>query len=393
MLASFKKGYPRLTNHLGLGLFTLVGCGVALLLAAPTQSALEALSVGTGYIGLILIGVSLIIGPINMLKARKNPVNLMFRRDTGIWAGITSLIHVGLAFALELNWGGTLLGFFLNKDGSLKLNLFGLSNFVGLIGTLVIIFLLVLSNNYFLKRLKGKRWKALQRFNYLLFGAAFIHTFTQQINNTRGIFLIVVALAGTLLVLAGQGIGFVIYRQRAGLRKAAEPAVRPFSATATVQAYNPTNPYLSVSPVTSSERFRPVRGPVVESRSFSQPAPTNDLSNRQMAAAFGITAIMGIIVGFLGINVLNNQATTSSVAPNSATSSQEITTQGNSPNQSVVGGSNNNSNNNSNSGIGSNFGNGNNSANSSIGSSPSRRGRTSINQPSTGSGSVHTGGS
>src|SRR5690348_15336156 len=143
MLPTFYKSHSRLTNHLLMGAITLVGCVIAIMLATPSQSLLEMLAVGTGYIGLLLIAATLLIGPLNMLRVRKNPVNLMLRRDVGIWAGITSLAHVIFAFALELNWGGTLLGFFLYKDGSAKLNLFGISNFMGLIAALVIIFLLV----------------------------------------------------------------------------------------------------------------------------------------------------------------------------------------------------------------------------------------------------------
>src|SRR5690242_14550461 len=112
---TYKKEHPRVTNSLILAVVSLLGCLVALLLAPPTQSLLEALTVGTGYVGLGLLALTLLIGPLNMLKVRKNPVNLNFRRDAGIWAGILSLAHVLLAFGLEINWGGTLLGYFLYK--------------------------------------------------------------------------------------------------------------------------------------------------------------------------------------------------------------------------------------------------------------------------------------
>ncbi|OJV88165.1 MAG: hypothetical protein BGO39_08190 [Chloroflexi bacterium 54-19] len=364
-----------------MGLVTLAGCIIALMMATPSQSPLEMLSIGTGYVGLVLIAATLLIGPINMLKVRKNPVNMNFRRDVGIWAGITSLAHVLLAFGVEINWGGTLLGFFLNKEGSLKLNLFGISNFIGLAAALVIIFLLVLSNNYFLKKLKGKRWKAMQRFNYLLFGVAFLHTFTQQINNLRGILLVGAVLGGVLLVLAGQLIGFNIYRKREALRKpATAPATaRPVAAPA--QAVRPANPYLKVSQ--APQRPAPFVSPPL--------AKTGDYSNGQMAAAFGVTAVMGLIVGFLGFNLLNNSANASNsvtfernddnnpapafAAPNYGSNSQ------------ANNGYNNGNNNSSNAVAGSNS----NPFNGGFGGS--RRGRASVNQPSGNSGPFHTGGS
>jgi sulfoxide reductase heme-binding subunit YedZ len=330
------------------------------------------LSIGTGYVGLALIAATLLIGPINMLKARKNPVNMNFRRDMGIWAGITSLAHVLLAFAVEINWGGTLLGFFLNKDGSLKLNLFGISNFIGLAATLVIIFLLVLSNNYFLKMLKGKRWKAMQRFNYLLFGVAFLHTFTQQINNLRGVLLVSAVLGGVLLVMAGQLIGFNIYRKREALRKEAAPVATP--------VVGPANPYLTLS----RQRPTPVVTPALSRKEA-------DYSNGQMAAAFGVTAVMGLLVGFLGFNLLNNPANASNpatIAPDNNNAAPAFAgPSNNGANSQANNGYNNGSNNSSNSVTGSNS----NPYNGGFGGS--RRGRSSVSQPSGSSSPIHTGGS
>lgn len=279
MFKGYRKAHPRLTNHLYLGMISLLGCLIMVLLANPDQSILELLSIGTGYLGLGLLVVTLLIGPLNMLKVRRNPVNLMFRRDAGIWAGLNSLAHVAFAFALQLDWGGTLLGFFLFKDGSIKLNLFGISNYMGLLATLVIIFLMVLSNNWFLKALKGKRWKTMQRFNYLLFGVALVHTFTQQVNNARSYWLIVAVIAGTAAVMVGQFTGFVIYRQREQQRKAGQPATSTTSLT--VQNGSITN--------------------IPGNRGYVS------ISKTKLASAFGLSAVLGIGVGLVGANFINNQ--------------------------------------------------------------------------------------
>ena len=46
---------------------------------------------------LCLLCVTLLIGPLNLLRKRLNPVNIELRRDTGIWAGITGCLHVVFA--------------------------------------------------------------------------------------------------------------------------------------------------------------------------------------------------------------------------------------------------------------------------------------------------------
>lgn len=204
-----------------MAVITVIGCVIAAIFAQANQAIFETLSVGTGYVGLLLIVATLVIGPINMLKVRKNPVNLNIRRDIGIWAGITSLAHVVFAAALQISWGDTLFGFFFNANGSPKLDLFGISDYFGLIGALVVLLLLVISNNYFLKKLKGKSWKNLQRFNYLLFAVVLAHTLTQQINSERGLVLILGAIALGVGVIIAQTVGFMVYRSRSQMRKAA----------------------------------------------------------------------------------------------------------------------------------------------------------------------------
>ncbi|MBN9392535.1 MAG: ferric reductase-like transmembrane domain-containing protein [Chloroflexi bacterium] len=283
---TYKKEHPRLTNNIILSAVSLIGCLVALLLASPTQPLLEALAVGTGYVGLGLLALTLLIGPLNMLKVRKNPVNLNFRRDAGIWAGILSLLHVVLVFALEIDWGGSLLGYFLYKNGSIKLNLFGISNYIGLFATLILIFLMVLSNNRFLKALKGKKWKNLQRFNYLLFALVLGHTFTQQLNNARGLWMVIGALLVTVAVLVGQAIGFKIYRKREQERKVA-PVAKPAPARV----------------ATSTTSATRVAAP-------AQPVPaTGGFSKLKVASAVSLLAMFGIGAGLEGINLLNTPVT------------------------------------------------------------------------------------
>jgi sulfoxide reductase heme-binding subunit YedZ len=350
----FLEQHPRLTNHLVLAGLTLIACLISAVFATPGQAFFETISVGAGYIGLLLIFASLVIGPLNMLKVRKNPVNINLRRDVGIWAGITSLAHVVFAAALELSWGDSLLGFFFYKNGAPKFNLFGISDMFGLVAALVVLFLMVLSNNYFLKKLKGKNWKKMQRFNYLLFGVALLHTLLQQVNNERGITMIVGVIALALGVMVAQAIGFVIYRKREQQRKPANAAPPKAVRRATV---------------VQSERVEPA---------YSASVATRQGGLLPKLTMFGFAGLLALFAGFeigqqgaqlvsSGVNA-SAPASNSNSASNNTASSASNNTSNSSDNSGAI---NNNSNSSSSS-----------SASNSSGSSSSSSGRARVRQPS-----------
>ncbi|HEX2913325.1 MAG TPA: Rieske 2Fe-2S domain-containing protein [Chloroflexia bacterium] len=303
-LLDYRKQHPRLTNQLGFLLFSLAGCVVSGFIGGPDQSLLDTLSLGTGYVALLLVLLTLLIGPINMLKKRKNPVNIMFRRDAGIWAGITAIFH--MVFSLMLYFGGNLLLYFFKQDGSglaFSFDLFNLSNDLGLIAGLVILFLLVLSNNYFLKMFKGPKWKQLQRFNYLLFVVALLHTFGQQITNSRNLVLTlgVMALAG--IVVVAQSIGFVVYRRRDQQRKAGNSAAVAASA-AGAKAKIPTSvPNLPLQPA------------------FATISVDTGMGRRRFLLVTGTVMLSGVVGGMAGgisARVMANGNETETVATGSS---------------------------------------------------------------------------
>src|SRR5450759_6032512 len=47
----------------------------------------------TGYISIIILSISLIIGPVNIFLKIKNPISTYLRRDISIIGGILALIH------------------------------------------------------------------------------------------------------------------------------------------------------------------------------------------------------------------------------------------------------------------------------------------------------------
>jgi DMSO/TMAO reductase YedYZ heme-binding membrane subunit len=184
-------------------------------LYAPYAAANYALTIGFGYTSILLIAASLIIGPVKLLWQRRNPVNIDLRRDVGIWSAITGCLHV--LFGLQLHKNGQLLLYFLEptpRGYRLIRNLFGLSNDLGAVATILLVALLVISNDLSLRRLKGKRWKLLQRGNYLLAAFALAHTFGYQtVSRREHIFTDGVILL-TLVTLAAQLAGVYLYRSR-----------------------------------------------------------------------------------------------------------------------------------------------------------------------------------
>lgn len=212
--AIFGIGWHRWLTHIILAGFTLVGCYGAHLYR-PHADLTYDLTIGCAYVGLALIVVSLLIGPYKMLFIRRNPVNINLRRDIGIWAGIVGCIHV--VCGLQMYMGGRILSYFfeLTQRGyRLLLNLFGISNDLGLIATVLLIWLLILSNDWSLKHFKGKRWKFWQRFNYLIAALVFAHTFGYQSIRQREQPFVITALVLGVVTLAAQLAGFFLYRSR-----------------------------------------------------------------------------------------------------------------------------------------------------------------------------------
>src|SRR5262245_12872292 len=53
-----------------------------------SQSFMRQVTLGTGYLALGLLGLTLLIGPANLLLRRRNPVSNYLRRDVGMWTAI-----------------------------------------------------------------------------------------------------------------------------------------------------------------------------------------------------------------------------------------------------------------------------------------------------------------
>ncbi len=212
-----RMAHPRLVTHLVLG--SMVGA-LFLCIArfAPGGWQTEFFVIVPGYLCLILAGVSLLIGPLSLLRRRRNPVNIDVRRDIGIWSGIMGCLHVLLVLRGRIH-DGLILLYFLREGprGYTPLaTVFGLSNDAGLLATLLLLLLLAISNHASLRYLKGKRWKLLQRLTYLLMPLLLVHTFGYQYLNLRGPLFVwgVIVLSTGIVACQFMGIALTLARRK-----------------------------------------------------------------------------------------------------------------------------------------------------------------------------------
>ena len=103
---------------------------------------LTRLSFSTAWPALILLTLTLLIGPWRQLKGKTSALSLDLRRDIGIWAGIVGLLHTGIGQCVHLR-GRPWLYYVYEKWGEhavpLRHDIFGLSNFTGLFAALILL--------------------------------------------------------------------------------------------------------------------------------------------------------------------------------------------------------------------------------------------------------------
>lgn len=185
-------------------------------------------TLASGYVATVLLGLTLLIGPANLLLRRRSPVSTSLARDTGIWAAIASFAHVIVGLKAH-GYAANLFNFrnyFFQADGTPRTDSFGWGNWVGLAAVVILAGLLALSNDRSLRELKARRWKNLQRTNYALFALVVLHAFFYgallRMTSAFTLVLIVTVVA----VLAGQAVGIALWRRRhasADARQAGEP--------------------------------------------------------------------------------------------------------------------------------------------------------------------------
>jgi len=174
----------------------------------------------TGYISIFLLLLSLVLGSINLLLRRKNPVSTYLRRDIGIFGGLLAVIHSVTGLFVHLR--GKMWQYFLveiDHSYSVKLDNFGIANYTGVIAALLISLLIIISNNYSLRTLKAVKWKNLQRLSYLMFILVLIHAILYSVVLDHISFVFYLYIPIVLVVLIFQIIGIRLKLQRGTKRR------------------------------------------------------------------------------------------------------------------------------------------------------------------------------
>jgi sulfoxide reductase heme-binding subunit YedZ len=207
-----------LFHHLPLAVAGAVGLVLFIALTPSRREgiSIQQLSTPTGYVATVLLALSLLIGPANLLLRRRNPVSTYLRRDVGTWTAIFSVVHV----IVSLRGHGSFVDFFV-RDGRPLIDSFGLGNWTGLAATVIVVGLLVISTDRAMRELKGKRWKDLQRLNYTLFVLVIMHAVFYGALSRMTSPLTILLIFTVTTVFVGQTVGIWLWR-----RKKLEAAVR-----------------------------------------------------------------------------------------------------------------------------------------------------------------------
>ena len=167
----------------------------------PKRDLISEVSIGTAYPALFLTAAALLLGPLNVLWRKPNPVSFDLRRDVGIWAGILALVHT--AVGLNVHLRGKMWLYFVDTHKHLRRDAFGFGNYTGLVAALVFALLLALSNDLTLRRLGAVRWKSLQRWAYAAVVLTAAHAFAYQEIEKR-----VSPFKAVLFIVVGILLGF-----------------------------------------------------------------------------------------------------------------------------------------------------------------------------------------
>ncbi len=221
-----KRLFRRLLVHHS-ALFAVSTVSVFLLyVTRPYPDIITKASFATAYPALVLLAITLLIGPWNLLRGKRMPISSDWRRDVGIWGGILGIVHTVIGQNVHLRGRPWLYYVYEHKSKHvipLRHDLFGFANYTGLISTAILLLLLATSNDYSLRSLGTPRWKSLQRWNYFAFALAGAHALCYQINEKQKAAFITVVVISIVVTLTLQLIAFRQRRTRALNLKSSAP--------------------------------------------------------------------------------------------------------------------------------------------------------------------------
>ncbi len=133
-----------------LPLFLVSALSIAALYATrDDKDVISRASFATAYPALVLLAVTLMIGPWNWLRRRPNPISSDLRRDVGIWAGFLSVLHTAIGQCVHLRGRPWLYYFYgpteHHHSFPIRHDAFGTANYTGAISALLVLALLATS--------------------------------------------------------------------------------------------------------------------------------------------------------------------------------------------------------------------------------------------------------
>ncbi len=214
MMMASRYWRQRVTRHVIIGAIALLLGSVVWFLFLH-RDLVSRLSIASAYSALLVTLAALSVGPWNVLRRRTNPVSFDLRRDLGIWAGSIALIHT--AIGLNAHLRGRPWLYFVDQHHKLRSDLFGFSNYTGLVAALLFLLLLAISNDLSLRRLGTQKWKSLQRWTYAAVALTFIHGISYQHIEKRIVAFEAVVWTAMAVVCTVQIVGLLTFRRQANV--------------------------------------------------------------------------------------------------------------------------------------------------------------------------------
>jgi sulfoxide reductase heme-binding subunit YedZ len=166
-------------HHLPLALLSAASSFI-LYITRPYPDVITRVSFATAWPALVLLTMTLLIGPWRVLRGKAPVLSQDLRRDIGIWGGSLGVLHAVVGQCEHLR-GRPWLYYVYEKTQEhlvpIRHDVFGFSNYTGLFAGLILLALLATSNDASLRKLGNPEWKSLQRWNYACFGLTALHTF------------------------------------------------------------------------------------------------------------------------------------------------------------------------------------------------------------------------
>lgn len=165
------------TRHIILGVLAL-GLVYLFFISRSDWHPMHAWNRAFADVSLVYLMIIILLGP--LAKLVKSVTRwLVWRRELGIWTGIMAFIHVLIILDGWVEW--ELFRFFYIFSPMLNEWVihpgFALGNIVGIVGLIYVFLLMLVSNDYSIRKLGQKAWNYIQQRAHVYYLLVILHTF------------------------------------------------------------------------------------------------------------------------------------------------------------------------------------------------------------------------